>query len=272
MDLSVTTDYETSTGCPGPYLERIARAGFTHVHWCHQWNTDFLYSRWEIDQIAAWLGACGLKLLDLHASAGREKGWYSDVEYERRSGVELVTNRLEMTARLGGEVAILHVPDEPAEPAARAGYLAPVQRSLDELEPVVRRCGVRLAIENGDFRTIEQLLAAYPPDYLGLCYDCGHGNIAGDGLDQLEANQGRLISVHLHDNDGQGDQHRLPFTGTVDWPRLAGLLATSAYQKCVSLEVVRGNTGIEREEDFLAQAWTDGSRLTRMIAGHRPAG
>jgi hypothetical protein len=25
------------------------------VHWCHQWDTDFLYSEWEIRQIGQWL-------------------------------------------------------------------------------------------------------------------------------------------------------------------------------------------------------------------------
>ena len=79
MQLSVTTDYFTATGNPGPYLERIARAGFTHIHWCHQWNTDFIYSRFEIAQIKEWLREYGLQLLDLHASHGQEKAWASTV-------------------------------------------------------------------------------------------------------------------------------------------------------------------------------------------------
>jgi len=73
MDLSITTDYAADTGSPEPYLRRIADADFSHIHWCHHWDTDFLYSRWEIDQIRHWLQDFGLRLLDLHASAGREK-------------------------------------------------------------------------------------------------------------------------------------------------------------------------------------------------------
>ena len=78
MQLSLTTDYATDTGNPEPYLKRIAEAGFSHVHWCHHWNTDFLYSPYEIAQIAEWLDDFGLRLLDLHAvrlcrSAGRCK-------------------------------------------------------------------------------------------------------------------------------------------------------------------------------------------------------
>ena len=42
--LSITTDYAKDVGDPSPYLRSIAEAGFSHLHWCHQWNTDFLYA------------------------------------------------------------------------------------------------------------------------------------------------------------------------------------------------------------------------------------
>jgi sugar phosphate isomerase/epimerase len=71
--LSETTSYIKSTGSPEPYLRKIAETGFTHVHRGHQWDTDFLYSKREIEQIRRWLKACGLQMLNLHGSAGVEK-------------------------------------------------------------------------------------------------------------------------------------------------------------------------------------------------------
>lgn len=260
--LSVTTDYMKDKGDPSPYLRRIADAGFTHVHWCHQWCTDFLYSRSEIEQIGRWLAEYGLRLLDLHASAGSEKNWASPREYERQAGVELVQNRIEMTARLGGDVAIMHVPDEPGSD--------PLRRSLDELEHVARDHGVRIAIENGVFAAIRQVLSERDPAYVGLCYDCGHGNLGdGKGLSHLESLKHRLISVHLHDNDGTRDQHNPLFSGTVDWPRLARIMAQSAYTKCVSMEVTLPNSGIEDETEFLALAYKTGTRFSQMIDEQR---
>lgn len=257
----MTTDYAQSTGDPSPCLERIAAAGFSHVHWCHQWNTDFLYARGEVERIAAWLAADGLALLDLHGAAGPEKDWSAAEEARRQAGVELVRNRLEMAARLGGEVVILH-----------AGAWDALRRSLDELAPCAKGLGVRIALENTDnWSLIEAALGAYPPDYLGLCYDAGHGNIDGAGLVKLAATKDRLISIHLHDNDGTADQHRLPFSGTIDWPRLTALLSSSAYKKCISLEVTMGQEGIAGEEEFLARAFAAGSRLAAMLAGP-PAG
>jgi sugar phosphate isomerase/epimerase len=273
MDLSITTDYVTSLGSPEQYLRDIAAAGFTHIHWCHQWNTDFLYSRPEIDQIARWLDEVGLRLLDLHGSAGVEKCWYSRVEYERLAGVELVANRLEMTARLGGGVVIMHIPTAPEQPEEASIYWGVLRRSLDALAPVSRATGVRIAIENGGrghMVTITRVLSEYDGDYVGLCYDCGHGNTAGEGLDYLERLKDRLISVHLHDNDGTADQHKPMFTGTVDWGRLARIMAASSYDKPVSQELSIRLSGLD-EPGLLAQALRDGQRLTAMIAAHRGA-
>ena len=59
MTLSITADYLTSQGCPEPYLRRIAGAGFSHVHWAYHFNTDFTYSRYEVDRIEAWLKEYG---------------------------------------------------------------------------------------------------------------------------------------------------------------------------------------------------------------------
>jgi len=263
--LSMTSDYAADTGCPAPYLVRIARAGFTHVHWCHHWSTDFLYADSEIDQVARWLAEFGLGLTDLHASAGQEKGWASQREYERLAGVELVANRIEMTARLGADAIVLHLPACPEAPEAQGAYRDCVWASLDALRARAEACGVRIAIENGHFAEIRRVLDRYDEGYVGLCYDCGHGNMIPDGLDQLDALKHRLIAVHLHDNNGREDQHKIPFTGTVDWRRLMRIIAESAYDKWLSLEVSLRNTGIQDEAHFLARSYDAGAKLTEML-------
>ena len=266
--LSQTSDYATSHGCPEPCLRRIAEAGFTHVHWCHQWDTDFLYGDSEIEQIAAWLRDLGLQVLDLHGSAGKEKGWGSAREYERLAGVELVANRLEMVARLGGDVAILHLPAEPEGEPQRTVYWEQMQKSLDALEPCARRLGVRIALENltsNNFDAIERVLATYGPDCIGLCYDSGHGNIMGNGLDRLDALKDSLIAVHLHDNAGADDEHGLLFSGTVDWPRLARIIAQSAYRKPISMESAIRSCPGDDEAAFLAKAFETGTAFAHMV-------
>ena len=116
-----------------------------------------------------------------------------------------------------------------------------------------------------NFAAIRKLLSEYDPDYAGLCYDCGHGNMIPDGLDNLELLKDRLISVHLHDNNGTADQHKIMFTGTVDWERLARIMAKSAYTKCVSMEVSMGRMDIDDEDVFLARTFETGTKFTGMI-------
>lgn len=258
MKLSINTDYVKNMGDPSQYLKRIAEMGFSHVHWTHHWGTDFLYSKWEIEKIQKWLANCELQLLDLHGSVGPEKNWASPSEYERLAGVELVQNRVAMTAQLGGRAIVMHIPNGSVNLSLR--------KSLEQLEPFVRARGVRIAIENtNNFDAVEQLLSEYAADYLGLCYDSGHGNLIPTGLERLEILKDRLISVHLHDNDGSSDQHMLPFSGTTDWPRLTRIIAASAYTEPLNMEVKIRNAGIEDEGDFLRQAFEAGKRLSIMF-------
>ncbi len=274
MDMSITTDFLTDNGCPEESLRLIAEAGFTHVHWCHQWCTDFIYQGPEIEQIAAWLGEVGLHLLDLHASDGREKRWTSARAYERTTGVGLVKNRIDMARRLGADAVVMHVPgasDRAADPA----LWDRLRQSLDELAPFAGQRGVRIAVENSphNVQGIRELFDSYGADFLGLCYDSGHGNLAGStaegggGLDALDELKDRLLVLHLHDNDGSKDQHRLPFTGTVDWPRLTRIIADSRYAKCVSMECNVHAEATREPREFLARAHAAGTRISEMISG-----
>jgi len=269
--MSIATDFDGDAGCPEGALRAIAEAGFTHVHWCHHWCTDFLYGAAEMAQIAGWLKDFGLGVLDLHGSAGGEKGWVSAREYERLAGVSLVANRIEMTARLGGGAVVMHVPREPLDAAENGAYWDRLRRSLDELEPFARVHAVRIAVENtsANYATIGRLLRHYGPDYLGTCYDVGHGNVDGDGPARLADLKDRLVAVHMHDNDGSGDQHNLPFSGTVDWPGLARVLAESSYEGPPNLEVTLENSGHAGARPFLDAALSAGRRIAELVDAHR---
>jgi sugar phosphate isomerase/epimerase len=265
--LSVTTDYARDTGCPEPYLRRIAAAGFSHIHWCHHWHTDFVYSEPEIKQIGDWLSQYGLELNDLHGSKGVEKDWVSPREYKRLAGVELVKNRIHMAHKLGTDVVIIHVHRAPDEPGEKVLFWSQLRKSLDEVQPFALKRGVQIALENLglNYATLHQVLSQYSPEYIGICYDSGHGHYTEGGLDFLDQIRDRLISIHLHDNQGSRDEHNLPFSGTIDWVRLTQLLAKSAYSKAVNLEVAIRNSGITDEAKFLSKAFECGTILDRMI-------
>ena len=259
MQLSQTTIYHQATGNPEPALRAIAAAGFSHLHWSHQWYTDFLYAAPEIAQIQHWLKTYNLQVLDIHASAGQEKRWDSSEEYRRLSGVELVRNRLELAAQLGANAIVLH--------AQRDMPIDQQRRSLAELEPYAHLLGVRIALENlyeGNQDNLAKLFGEFSPEFLGFCYDCGHGNMLADGLDNLETWKDRLAVLHVHDNDGSQDQHKLPFTGTVDWDRFIQILDRSAYDGPINLECTMGNHADLPDPAFLQTAYQAAARLQSM--------
>lgn len=263
MDIAINTDFLGGTGSPEERLKAIAEAGFTHLHWCHQWNTDFLYSRSELAQYAEWFREFGLQLLDIHGSAGQEKCWYSTVEYQRQAGVELVINRIVMLHELGGTGSLMmHIPAFADREGFDRSTVMPrfnaLKRSLDELIPVLEKYAVRIAVENGfsdTFETIGMLMKEYPEKYLGITYDSGHGNIAeGKGMDRLEPYKNRIQALHLDDNDSSGDQHQPPFYGTVNWERMVKILAESSYQgRPLSFELAMRNTPFYEKELELKQ-------------------
>lgn len=271
--LSMTTAFVQDTGNPKPYLRRIAEAGFSSVHWRHHWNTDFIYSPCEVDQIATWLHTFGLHLSDVHASDGVEKCWTSPVEYERQAGVELVKNRIWMAERLGCHTVLLHLPAEPDDAEERAIFWVQVLQSLNELAPYARAHDVLLALENlvsDNSLAIEKVLTRYPSDYIGICYDTGHGHCSGNGLEFLERFRHRLLALCVHDNDGTADQHGVPFTGTIDWQRLTHLIAGSPYRGYLSMGGLLRQSSLP-EHTFLAHSFAAGSRLSHMIEEARQA-
>lgn len=265
LELSMATDYAGDTGNAEPSLRKIAQAGFKHIQWIHHWRHDFIYTEPEIAYIAALLDELDLSLYDIHAPAGAEKNWYSTVEYQRLAGVDIIKNRVDMCVNLGGSVIVAHIPDLQRE---NPGSWEQLIRSLDALEDYCGHRGVRIAVENrphDSFEGIHELLDRYEADFVGLCYDSGHGNIGGNGLAHLASVKARLISIHLHDNDGLTDRHDPLFSGTVDWQLLARIIAESPYNAFLTIETEMRYEEEHEEMEFLTDAHRDGLKLLAML-------
>ncbi|MFH1091939.1 MAG: sugar phosphate isomerase/epimerase family protein [Pseudomonadota bacterium] len=105
--------------------------------------------------------------------------------------------------------------------------------SLETWRPLAvraRRLGIRLVLENvyeEGPEEIEPLLSALAPEGVGLCFDIGHAVSFGrsDPLKWLEALWPCLAVLHLHDNNGEFDQHLGLGRGTIDFPAFFSWLA-----------------------------------------------
>ena len=79
------------------------------------------------------------------------------------------------------------------------------------------------------------------------------------------------MALHLHDNDGTGDQHLLPFDGDVDWESVALILSRTAYGGTLALEVDPQdwqNPDRRPAEVYLADAYQRACRLEALCLSH----
>jgi sugar phosphate isomerase/epimerase len=47
-----------------------------------------------------------------------------------------------------------------------------------------------------------------------------------------------LLALHVHDNDGEIDEHHPPFSGTIDWSAVLPVLAAAPRLVAITLELV----------------------------------
>ena len=152
---------------------------------------------------------------------------------------------------------ILHLYSSKSPPPCEIG----LNRILQIVEKAEKN-GINIAFENLT-RTghLDYVLNSVESDYAGLCFDSGHHYYKTPDDDLLEKHGSRLKALHLHDNDGIDDKHRLPFDGTIDWSETMRKIAQTGYAGAISLEVENmGYDGMPPEE-FLQLALQRARRL-----------
>ncbi len=139
---------------------------------------------------------------------------------------------IDFAHELGSTLVVVHpghmileylLPDVEAFAALRLPkerYLENSISSLRELAAYAKSRGVKLSVENlleigQDHNDIGRLLAEVPD--LGLTLDVGHANLTGNLKVYLESFPERMISLHLHDNDGRRDLHWPLGRGVIDF-------------------------------------------------------
>ena len=137
------------------------------------------------------------------------------------------------------------------------------ERFLDLLAPMARERGITICIENlydglgghmvegpccnaeKSAARIDRMNEKYRAEVLGFCFDTGHANLVGLDFERFLTVLGpRLKALHIHDNDGIGDLHQIPFTFTktrenrpsTDWEGFVRGLQRIRYDGVLSFE------------------------------------
>lgn len=93
-------------------------------------------------------------------------------------------------------------------------------------------------------------------DVFKVCLDTGHANFCGENPAEMVRMLGHeyLGALHVHDNDGTGDQHLRPGLGNVDWGDFSNALREIGFEGCMSFETsVPRDIEVGEERDRLEQ-------------------
>ena len=247
-------------------IGQIREGGFNEVEvFCSRAHFDYA-TKQEVRAFAGLLGANQMKLDSLHAptskdsSATRESGQplsLCEVEKVRRiEAMDEFKRAIDVSEDLPFSRMVLHMGGsrETADPRKRDAAFS----TLEHLVLHAHHAGVTLAVENttsemGEPAYLRAFVEETRLTGLRFNFDVGHANLAdGPAEERLEKSfapiKDLVVSVHLHDNHGDKDEHLLPYEGSIDWD-LAIPLLRSAPKGHSGLPVV-----LELKEEFGPEA------------------
>ncbi len=229
---------------------------------------DTLYRRSE-DEIGSYFERLGALTRDLGLTVGQTHGRITgyrnmpelDAAEKNRARLDVMATRL-----LGCRYCVMHGPTSiyfgpDADPAVMRETAF---RNFSDFLPFARENGIMIATEtfgdagkdaNGEyfidffgsadeFTGIFERLRTIPGgESLCVCMDTGHTNKAsrfpgqpspGDLIRRLG---GAVQVLHLHDNDGVTDQHKMPRSGNIDWHDVMTALEETGYNGPYNMEL-----------------------------------
>jgi sugar phosphate isomerase/epimerase len=161
----------------------------------------------------------------------------------RRATQERLEHVLHLAALIRPKAVVVHPEYDPwrHEEAFDLWF----QGSLEMWTPLVKEAenlGVTLALENvfdQGPETLKKLLEEINSPHCGFCFDTGHWLVFSKrGWEEwIEVLGGRLVEVHLHDNNGEEDQHLPPGDGKFDFTGFFRHLWTRRLSPLYTLEV-----------------------------------
>jgi len=231
-------------------LAAVADAGITAITMTPEMGDIDMSRAEDVRRAKRVLADLGISSPGCHGLWGASHD-LNQLDGEKRKAVALDHKRqLSHAGGMGCKTYVVHPGMRLPETAVAVQWDA-VRDMLDQLVPHAESIGVVIAVENGNPGCLDscgadlaELARSCDSPFLRLCFDSGHANVAEDAVSTFDAMAPYLATTHLHDNDGNTDQHAIPGTGSIDWDLLA--------PKIRACKTVIHNEG----EAFNREGWT----------------
>ena len=240
----INDDFVTNILC------EFADNGAESVVLTDEWGKRLVKEPGFYTTLLGWLRESGMKIFECHGLWSIAYDLNITDRPRRRAMIEEHKLCMEYATDLGCRTYVMHIgafdcyyKDTTLEEMRRLAV-----ESLGKLIPAAEKLGIIIAIENSfePSNTPDEVLYFlnyFNTPVLGCCFDTGHANIMAktpgkdpakyasymnvcwkNGVVEEADAFGKLaphiVTCHLHDNDGYGDAHNLPGTGTIDWKTL----------------------------------------------------
>jgi sugar phosphate isomerase/epimerase len=243
------------------WLDRIWDAGIPLVEiFCARQHLDYR-DKSQIAELGYWFRDAELKVHSLHSPMYTDDVWgrtgpdsvitiTERVKARRLQHVDEIKRAIEVAEKIPFRYLIQHLgvaDEEFDEYKVEAAFSA-----LEELTIFARQRGVELILENtpNALASAEKLLYFFEATHLNLnvCFDLGHAHMKEGIETAYRLLAARIRSTHVHDNNGEEDQHLHPLLdegGTIDWTKAMETLRSAPDQYPLLLEL-RGSPDIEK--------------------------
>ena len=223
------------------------------------------------DELRKYTEDRGLRYSQSHAPYDFKYGMKMSIETPEYARI---VRSMEFAAHLGAPMIVLHCVRLPGDSMEEHfEYNLKYYRSF---LPYAEKYGIKIAVENlggrapgteiytqlclGNAKMFRSMMEELnSPMYCG-CIDIGHANVTtGDAPGFIRSCKGYVQYLHVHDNDGTSDMHRLPAISgaglrgfTVPWDEVLTALKEIGYDGPLDLEIYRFADCFRNEELPLA--------------------
>ncbi len=181
---------------------------------------------------------------------------HDETEERREQRFELMKLSLDATAMIGTKYWVIHPmmpfgdydihPDLDVEEFYAINYDFFTKKVI----PYAKERGITICFENMPMKGMHIAPGSRTLDFVRkindenfkLCLDTGHAAVLKESPADIVRMAGKdLMTLHIHDNSGNRDEHLLPLMGVIDWKDFKAALTEIGFDGVFSLETSWAN-------------------------------